>query len=153
MLPCHLCGRVPGTGSVAEGFCGSGLGLEGGTHVVLRPRGVLTNHPVRLHPSEHRWAFSRGAPTTSWPGPHLVETQSVGSGATQLGPKCQALWEDQGRGQRDTPQRSSGGWLLRPHLCCQPLPVCNRGSGAPWGLEWEERGARGEALSPERASP
>lgn len=68
----------------------------------------------------------------------------MGSGATQLGPKCQALREDQGEG-KGTPQRSSGGWLLcaGPTSNASPFPSVT-GLRAPWGLEWEERGALGK---------
>ena len=55
MHPCHLCGRIPGTGSVAEVSVAPAWALRVGptwccVPGVSRPRGVLANPPARLPP-------------------------------------------------------------------------------------------------------
>lgn len=54
-----------------QGFCGSGLGLAGGTHMMLHPRGSSSTRPPATHLSTGGRFL--GGPAASWPGPHLVE--------------------------------------------------------------------------------
>ena len=120
---CRLRWPCPWHRQHCQGFCGSGLGLAGGTHMMLHPRGVLANPPAR-HPSEHRWAFPGGpCGQLAWSPPR------GGCGWWALEPRSSALsvrlcGKTRARG-KGTPQRSSGDWAAvscAPSL--PPAPSC-----------------------------
>ena len=60
MHPCHLCGRIPGTGSVAEVSVAPAWALRVGPTWCCVPGVSSPTHPPACHPSEHRWAFPGG---------------------------------------------------------------------------------------------